>query len=203
MVTSVEEAVQAEHEGSDILVVQGAEAGGNCRTFDIQRHPRGANVGTFALVPQVADKVNLPIIAAGGIMDGRGLVAALALGAQGVQLGTRFLTALEAGTHPVYQQAILDSVETDTAITTAFSGRPARGIENAFMKMWHDSNTAALPFPIQNALTRDIRAAAAESGNAQFRSLWAGQGLRMLTSGENAADILQKIVRQAQGILGN
>lgn len=203
MVTSVEEAVQAEAEGSDVLVVQGAEAGGHRGTFDIQKHPQGANVGTFALVPQVADKVSVPIIAAGGIMDGRGLVAALALGAQGVQLGTRFLTSREAGTHPIYQQALLNSVETDTAITKAFSGRPARGVKNTFMDMWCESNVGALPFPIQNTLTREIRAAAAASGNSQYLSLWAGQGLRMLTTGESAADILHKIVSQAQVILGD
>jgi Dioxygenases related to 2-nitropropane dioxygenase len=102
MVTTVEEAIAAEQAGCDAIVAQGSEAGGHRGTFDLANRPLGANVGTMALVPQVADRVGIPVIAAGGLMDGRGLVASLALGAQGIQLGTRFLTALESGAHPAY-----------------------------------------------------------------------------------------------------
>lgn len=97
MVTTVHEAVEAERAGSDVIVAQGSDAGGHRGTFDIGLHPNGANIGTFSLVPQIADQVRVPVVAAGGVMDGRGLVAALALGASGVQLGTRFLTAAESG----------------------------------------------------------------------------------------------------------
>lgn len=98
MVTTVREALLAEEKGCDAVVAQGSEAGGHRGTFGVDVHPMGANIGTMALVPQIADRVSIPVIAAGGIMDGRGLAAALVLGAQGVQLGTRFLTSLEAGT---------------------------------------------------------------------------------------------------------
>jgi nitronate monooxygenase len=202
MATSVEEAVWAEAQGADVIVAQGGEAGGHRGTFDVRKHPLGCSVGTFALVPQVADRVRVPVVAAGGVMDGRGLVAALVLGAKGVQMGTRFLTSAESGAHPAYKQALLQSDETSTEITTAFSGRPARGVKNRFMQQWSESGTEPFPFPLQNALTREIRNAAAAQHNAQYMSLWAGQGQRMLTPGEPAAVIFRRIIREAQEILG-
>ncbi|WP_276352020.1 NAD(P)H-dependent flavin oxidoreductase [Cohnella caldifontis] len=201
MVTTVDEAEEAQRQGADLLVAQGAEAGGHRGTFDVGRYPGGANVGTFALVPQVVDRVRIPVIAAGGVMDGRGLAAALLLGAQGVQLGTRFLTSLEAGTAPAYREALKTSKETDTEVTTAFSGRPARGVDNAFMRMWRESGLAALPFPLQNALTREIRTAAAAQGRAEYLSLWSGQGLRQLGNGEPAGEIVRRIAAEAENAL--
>lgn len=202
MVTTVREALSAEQEGCDAIVAQGSEAGGHRGSFDMREHPMGANIGTFALVPQIVDQVKIPVIAAGGIMDGRGLVASLALGAQGVQMGTRFLTAIESGAHEIYKQALLDSTEESTVITKVFSGRPARGIRNSFIKQWDASGVEPLPFPTQNTATRDIRNAANSQSNLDYMSLWAGQGTRLLTSGQKAEDIVAETVRQALAILG-
>jgi nitronate monooxygenase len=201
MVTTVEEARYAEEQGADIIVAQGSDAGGHRGTFDIEKHPYGANIGTFSLVPQVVDSIRIPVVAAGGVMDGRGLVAALALGAQGVQIGTRFLTAAESGAHPVYQKALLESTEESTVITKAFSGRPARGIRNAFIEHVENSGVEPLPFPSQNTATGDIRRAAAAQNNPQYLSLWAGQATRLLTDGEHAEEIMKQIISQAREIV--
>ena len=201
MVTTVNEAIQAEQAGCDAIVAQGSEAGGHRGTFDIAEHPMGANIGVFALVPQIVDRVRIPVVAAGGVMDGRGLVAALVLGAQGVQMGTRFLTSFESGAHEAYKDALLASTEESTAITKAFSGRPARGIVNRFVKRWDASGVEPLPFPTQNTVTRDIRNAAAQRNQAEYMSLWAGQGTRMLTDRQKAEEIVAEIMRQANCIL--
>jgi nitronate monooxygenase len=201
MATTVQEALLAESAGCDAIVAQGGEAGGHRGTFDVRERRMGANVGTMALVPQIVDRVRVPVVAAGGIMDGRGLVAALALGAQGVQMGTRFLTAAEAGTHPAYREALLASDETSTELTRAFSGRPARGIRNEFMDRWEATGVEPLDFPIQNGMTRDVRNAAAAQNNPAFMSLWAGQGTRMLRSEQSARDIVAEIMRQAAALL--
>jgi len=200
MVTTVREALAAEAAGCDAVVAQGSEAGGHRGTFDVsgEAHRMGANIGTFALVPQVVDQVRIPVIAAGGIMDGRGLVAALALGAQGVQMGTRFLTATESGAHDAYKEALLASTEESTVVTRAFSGRPARGIRNAFIRRWDESGLEPLPFPSQNTATRDIRNAAASQRNADYMSLWAGQGTRLLRAGQSAEEIVAETIEQAQ-----
>jgi nitronate monooxygenase len=201
MVTTVNEAMMAEQAGCNAIVAQGSEAGGHRGTFDISNRPMGANIGTMALVPQIVDSVNVPVIAAGGIMDGRGLVAALALGAQGVQMGTRFLTSEESGAHHAYQLKLLASTEESTMITNAFSGRPARGVTNEFIQVWDAHGVEPLPFPTQNTATRDIRNAAAQQNNPEYMSLWAGQGLRMLTAGQSAAHIVQETIQQAKSIL--
>lgn len=201
MATSVNEALLAEQAGCDAIVAQGSEAGGHRGTFDVIKQPMGNNIGTLALVPQIVDQVNIPVIASGGIMDGRGLVAALVLGAQGVQMGTRFLTSIESGAHTSYQQKLLESTEESTTITTAFSGRPARGINNDFIEHWENIDMEPLPFPTQNTVTRDIRNAAAMQNNSNFMSLWAGQGLRMLTSGQRAGNIIEEIIQEARDIL--
>jgi nitronate monooxygenase len=171
--TTVDEARALERAGVDAVVAQGAEAGGHRGSFatDFER----AMVGTIALVPQVADAVRVPVVASGGIMDGRGVAAALMLGAAAVQMGTAFLTCDEAGVPEAYKAAIVSAREDGTRITRAFSGRPARGLVNRFMTEI-DAGGDILPFPLQNALTRPLRAAAARANRAEFLSLWAGQG---------------------------
>jgi nitronate monooxygenase len=201
MVTTVGEALLAEQSGSDAIVAQGSEAGGHRGTFDVSDNPMGANIGTFALVPQIVDQVKIPVIAAGGIMDGRGLIAALVLGAQGVQMGTRFLTAIESGAHDSYKQILIKSTEESTVLTKAFSGRPARGVLNKFIKQWDASGLDPLPFPTQNTVTRDIRNAAAKQSNADYMSLWAGQGTRLLTPEQSAEVIIKETILQAHSIL--
>jgi nitronate monooxygenase len=210
MITTVNEALQAEASGVDAVVAQGGEAGGHRGTFDItpswqgsKSSPMGAVIGTMALVPQVVDQLNIPVIAAGGIMDGRGLVAALALGAQGIQIGTRFLTAAESGAHPAYKKALIHSTEESTTITNVFSGRPARGIRNRFIDEMEASDVASLAYPVQNAATGDIRAKATAIGDTQYMSLWAGQGTRLLTDKKKSSDIIDDIIQQAKAILSN
>ncbi len=199
--TTVEEAMQAEQCGCDAVVAQGSEAGGHRGTFDTRTNPLGSNVGTMALVPQTVDHVGIPVIAAGGIMDGRGLIASLALGAQAIQMGTRFLPSAESGAHDVYKQALLHSTEDSTVITNAFSGRPARGIRNEFIRHWEATGIQPLSFPTQNTLTRDIRNASARQHNAEYMALWAGQGTRLLTDRQPAADIVREIMAAAEALL--
>ncbi|MDN7243252.1 nitronate monooxygenase family protein [Planococcus sp. N028] len=198
MATTVEEAKMAERTGVDAIVAQGSEAGGHRSTFSLDRHPYGAQIGTISLVPQMVDAVGIPVIAAGGIVDGRGLVASLVLGAQAVQIGTRFLSSKESAAHDVYKQALFASTEESTVITKSFSGRPARGIKNRFIEEFERAKVEPLPFPSQNTATKDIRAAAAKAGNPQFMSLWAGQTTRMLKSEMASADIVRAIMEEAE-----
>lgn len=201
MVTTVKEAILAESAGVDVIVAQGSEAGGHRSTFDIREYPQGANIGTFSIIPQVVANVNIPVVAAGGIMNGKGLVAALALGAQGVQMGTRFLGATESGIHPLYKKALFESTEDQTVITKNFSGRPARGINNKFIKEFDESGVKPLSFPVQNAATRAIRDEASKQGNIEYMSLWAGQGLRLMNEENNVATIMKKLLDEASEIL--
>ena len=192
--TTVAEAVALEQAGVDAVIAQGSEAGGHRGSFI--GDPAANLVGTMALVPQVADAVAVPVIASGGIMDGRGIAAALALGATAVQMGTVFLTSDEAGIPAAHKAAILSAREDQTRLTRAFSGRPARGIVNRFMEAVEDpaAADAVLPFPLQNALTRPLRTAAGKAGRAEFLSLWAGQGLRLAQrrpAGELVAELLR------------
>jgi nitronate monooxygenase len=190
--TTVEEAVAVERAGADAVVAQGSEAGGHRGSF-ASTFEEGM-VGSLALVPQVVDAVRIPVIASGGIMDGRGIAAALALGARAVQLGTAFLTCDESGVPEAYRAAILSAREEQTRITRAFSGRPARGIVNRFMTEVESKGgpDGILPFPFQNAMTRPLRAAAARQGRAEFLSLWAGQGLR-LARRQSAAALIERL----------
>lgn len=177
--TTVEEARALEAAGVDAVVAQGSEAGAHRGTFAADFD--AAMIGTLALVPQIVDAVTLPVIASGGIMDGRGIAAALALGASAVQMGTAFLTCEEAGIPEAHKAAICAAHEHQTRVTRAFSGRPARGIVNRFMQEVEraDPATAILPYPFQNALTRPLRTAAARQGREEYLSLWAGQGVRL------------------------
>ena len=201
MATTVAEAIEAQAAGVDAIVAQGSEAGGHRGSFSYERHPMGAQVGLMALVPQMVDAVSVPVIAAGGIVDGRGLVASLALGAQAVQVGTRFVGAKESGAHAAYKQAIFNSDEESTVITKSFSGRPARGIKNRFIEHFESTGTNALPFPSHNTVTKEIRGAAAKTGNPEFMSLWAGQSTRPLIREERAEDIVHSMMTQAQALV--
>lgn len=195
--TTVEEAVLLERAGVDAVVLQGSEAGGHRGTFATSFEQ--GMIGTLALVPQAADAVKVPVVASGGIMDGRGIAAALALGAAGVQMGTAFLTCAEAGVPEAYKDAILGAREHQTRVTRAFSGRQARGIVNRFMTEVDRPETAEaiLPFPLQNALTRPLREAAAKQGRAEFLSLWAGQGLR-LARRQTAAALVERLAAETE-----
>jgi nitronate monooxygenase len=198
--TTVDEAVALKNSGVDAIVAQGVEAGGHRGSF---AGDFGASmIGTISLVPQIVDAVGIPVIASGGIMDGRGVAAALALGAAAVQLGTAFLTCLESGIPECYKAAILGARESDITTIASFSGRPARGIANRFSREMQDAvgSGAVLPFPYQNSLTRPIRSAAAKKGDADFLSLWAGQGVRMARR-QTAAELITRIVSETELVL--
>ncbi|HKN65130.1 MAG TPA: nitronate monooxygenase [Gemmatimonadaceae bacterium] len=197
--TTVDEAVTLERSGVDALVAQGSEAGAHRATFGAAPF-EAALVGTMALVPAVVDAVRVPVIASGGIMDGRGIAAALALGAIAVQMGTAFLLADECGIPESYKNAIANARETDTRVTRAYSGRAARGIANRFMdEVEALGSTANLGYPVQNALTRPLRTEAAKWDRPEFLSLWAGQGLR-LARREPAASIVRRLVAETEAV---
>lgn len=198
--TTVNEAIELEAAGVDAIVIQGSEAGGHRGTF--LTNANHALIGTMALVPQVVDHVSVPVIASGGIMDGRGMIACLALGASAVQMGTAFVTCAESGAHKLYKESVLGSKEDATEITLAYSGKAARGIRTKFIQGMEDYIGDIPPYPVQNALTQDIRKAASKQNNLEFMSLWAGQGLRLAT--ERTADrIILETVQQGVEVLGN
>ena len=188
--TTVREAVALEQDGVDAVVAQGYEAGGHRGTFldDFDQ----SLIGTLALVPQVADAVSVPVIASGGIMDGRGIAAALALGAQAAQMGTAFLSTEESGICDAYKAVLPASRSEQSRITGLF--RPARGIANAFMRDMDANPSDILPYPLQNALTRPN--AGGRAGDIDVLSLWAGQGAPMARR-ESAAELARRLAETA------
>jgi nitronate monooxygenase len=219
MVTTVQEALDVVRNGTDIIVAQGAEAGGHRSTFNIPLEDETLPlIGTMTLVPQIVDALmriedkiqgekeqarNIPVVAAGGMADGRGLVAALALGAQGVMIGTRFLVASESAAFQAYQQRLLAAKESDTIITRAFSGRPARGLRNQFIDEYSKSGPQPLAWPFQALAADDIYAAAQKQNNADYFPLLAGQGVGFLKDNQkyNAERIIQELMTQANQTL--
>jgi nitronate monooxygenase len=197
--TTVEEAVINEERGVDIVVAQGSEAGGHRGTFlGSFQH---SMIGTFSLVPQMVDAVSIPVIAAGGIMDGRGVIAALALGAKGVQMGTAFITCKESGAGVSHKRAVLESSETQTVVTAAFSGKPARGIENRFTREMQKFESLLPPYPLQNALTKGLRKEAGNQGIPELMSLWSGQSPR-LSRDISTKDLVVSIVTEVEDTIG-
>lgn len=198
--TTVEEAVVLAERGADLVVAQGAEAGGHRSDFKVGPGGEVPLVGTIALVPQVVDAVDVPVVAAGGIADGRGLVAALALGAVGAQIGTRFLTARESGAHPAYRKQLLDADETDTVVTHVFTGRPARGLRNRLAEEYLRDGPEPLGWPLHGVAAGDIHAASRAAEHDEYSPLFAGQGLRMLKEGQGAAEIVAELVDEARAV---
>lgn len=195
--TTVDEAEALAALGVDAVCAQGGEAGGHRGTF-LGRF-EDALVGTLALVPQIARRVRLPVLAAGGIMDGRAIRAALTLGAVAAQLGTAFLLCPEAGTHPAHREALASPAAQRTVITRAFSGRAARGIRNRMTDAFE--RVAAAPFPQQQRLTAELRATAAAQRRVDLMQLWAGQGAP-LGRAMPAAELVDTLAREA-GLKGS
>jgi nitronate monooxygenase len=189
--TSLAEARHIETLGVDFIIAQGAEAGGHRGTFIGAAEE--SMIGTLALVRTLVRNCSVPIVAAGGIMDGAGIAAALALGACGVQMGTAFLPVAESGASEVHKRALFEHADAQTALTSAFSGRPARGIRNAFIRHAEASGMPLLPFPIQNKATGPLRAAAAKQSNPDYVSLWAGQAYT-LSRRMSTADLVRTLV---------
>ena len=185
--------------GADGICAQGSEAGGHRGNFlaDVEE----SLVGTLALAATVRAAVDLPVIAAGGIMDGRGVAAVLALGAEAAQMGTAFLLSDEAITSQPWRAAIAGAPDDPTRLTRAFTGRFARGIENRFMREMRTVERDVPAYPVQNRLTQPLRAAAARDGDAEMLSLWAGQAVRMAEPGR-AGDLLRRWWEEAREAAG-
>ena len=198
--TTVKEAIINEQQEMDMVIMQGSEAGGHRGAFSESFDD--SMIGTMSLVPQAADHVQIPVIAAGGIMDGRGVLAALTLGAQGVQMGTAFVTAIESGAKQQHIDAILNSTEDQTVVTSVFSGKPARGIHNAFIRDMKPHEGKLPDYPIMNTLTTGIRTEAAKQDRPEWIHLWSGQSPR-LSRNERVADLLADIVVQVEKIVEN
>ena len=178
--TSVREAVWLESRGCDAIIAQGVEAGGHRGMF--LETNSATQTGLFALLPQVTDAVSVPVIAAGGIADARGVVAALALGASGVQLGTAYLLCPEANVSSIYRQGLAQARDNTTVLTNLFSGRPARGILNRFLEESGPMSDAAPPFPYAATLIAPLRNASERAGLLDYMQMWAGQAARLAKS---------------------
>ncbi|NKJ47172.1 nitronate monooxygenase [Burkholderia sp. SG-MS1] len=172
--THVAEGVAWRDAGADAIAAQGAEAGAHRGTFIGAFED--ALIGTMALVPQLVDATALPVLAAGGIMDGRGIVAALALGAQAAMMGTAFLTCHESAIPQAWKTRVRTMSDTSTSVTRAITGRHARGIRNPLMQRLSETIERIAPYPVQNALTQELRQSAGSAQNADYLSLWSGQG---------------------------
>ncbi len=194
--TSVREARWLEERGADAIIVQGYEAGGHRGWF---LEPAGDTASTLTLVPRVVDAVSVPVIAAGGTTDGRGVAAALTLGAAGAQLGTAFVATVESAASAAYQQALVAASGDDTMTSRAFSGGEARTLTNDFasemssVDEWPD-------FPLMNSLTRPLRAASSERDLPDAISLWSGQGAGLVTEISTTGDVIDGIVTQCRSI---
>lgn len=193
--TTVAEAVALDGAGVDAIVATGAEAGGHRVSF--LRPAEQSLVGTFALVPQVVDAVGVPVIAAGGIADRRGVAAAFALGASGVQVGSAFLRTRQSAATDAHRRAIADAADTSTVLTRAMSGRLARGIPNRAMRTLETGGVIA-PFPAQNWLTGQFRAEAGRRGDGELVSLWAGQAAGLAVR-DDAAEVFAELAAGLPG----
>jgi nitronate monooxygenase len=201
--TTVEEACWLEDRGADAVIAQGAEAGGHRGTFlagDLNR-AMASQAGTLALVPQIADAVSVPVIAAGGIADGRGITAAFALGASGVQMGTAFLGCPEAATSPLHRDALRRARDDETLLTNVFTGRPARVIATRVPRELGPLSDAAPDFPLPMGELPLLRAKAEQQGRRDFTPLWSGQAAALGREMPAKALVL-RLVEEAIGRFG-
>ncbi|MCU1734732.1 MULTISPECIES: NAD(P)H-dependent flavin oxidoreductase [unclassified Pseudomonas] len=197
--TTVAEALWLEQHGCDAIIAMGFEAGGHRGMF--LSDDLNSQVGTLALVPQIADAVRLPVIAAGGIGDARGIAAAFTLGASAVQLGTAYLFCPEAKISPAHRRALHTAQESDTALTNLFTGRPARGISTRIMRELGPINALAPAFPLAGGALAPIRAISEPQGNSDFSNLWSGQALRLGVE-LPAEQLTRKLADEALALIG-
>jgi nitronate monooxygenase len=198
--TTVAEARWLEAHGADAIIAQGYEAGGHRGIFLHDPAEIASQAGTFALVPQIVDAVSCPVIAAGGITDARGIVAALALGASAVQIGTAYLFTPEANVPPLHRAALAGATDEGTALTNLFTGRPARGLLNRLMREVGPMSADAPEFPLAGTALAPLKAAAEAKGLADFTSLWSGQAAA-LGRALPAGDLTRALVAETQARL--
>lgn len=196
--TTVAEARQLANAGVDAIIAQGWEAGGHRGTFEVSFEDFG--VGTMALVPQVVDAVDVPVIAAGGIADGRGIAAALVLGASGVQLGTAFLSCPEADIDARYREALRNATEDGTRLTRAFSGRPARARNNRYIEAMAEKRVRLPDFPTMYSFSGPLESTSRDTGKSGFEFFLWGQGAPMNRE-LPAAELMERLVEEAQTAL--
>lgn len=196
--TTVEEAVALQDAGVDAVAASGFEAGGHRGSF--LRAAEDSLTGTFSLVPQIAAAVEVPVIAAGGIADARGVIAALALGAEGVQMGTAFLTCEESGSSPLHRETLLRG-DVHTALTKGFTGRLARGIRNRLMEELNRPGTEILQYPLQRGLVRNLSVAAEAAGRSDLLPMWAGQSANLSICTDVSA-FLTSLIEEVSAIAG-
>jgi len=202
MVATVDDARTVAGSGVDALVVQGHEAGGHRSTWVKRPSPQHADVGTMALVPQVVRAVGTPVIAAGGIVNGTGVMAALALGAKGALLGTRFVATRESQAADFYKAALLERDGDSTVVTDAFTGLYARVLRNRFTEEYAASGAPVLPAAyVQSRWARDIFEAARARQDGEHFPMWAGQGVGMVKDLPRAADVVRTVVEEARAVL--
>jgi nitronate monooxygenase len=196
--TTVAEARWLESHGADVVIAQGREAGGHRAMFlsaDVDAQP-----GLFALMPQVRDAVRVPVVAAGGISDGRGIAAAFALGAGAVQIGTAYLRTPQATITPIHRAALANARDDATRLTNVFTGRPARGLVNRFVAEVGPLSKDAPPFPLAAAAAAPLRAAAEKRGSGDFSPLWAGESAA-LTREEDAEALTRRLWADARAVM--
>jgi nitronate monooxygenase len=196
--TTVSEAILLEAVGIDAIIAQGAEAGGHRGTF--QGDYQQAMVGTLALVPRVVDAVSVPVIAAGGIMDARGIVACLALGASAVQLGTAFLGCPEATVTSAWRDALDEAEAETTLVTQVLSGKPARSLRTRYIDELEAIDEPLLPYPAPYSISRVLRKEAAKRGDTRFTAMWAGQGVGLFKR-QSAAELISQLVLDTQELI--
>jgi nitronate monooxygenase len=197
--TTVEEARAAEAAGADAIIAQGMEAGGHRGAFDAER-AEAQLVGLIALVPQVADAVSIPVIATGGIAEGRGVAAALILGASAVMIGTGFLRARESNVHPAYADRLGKTEAHDPRLTRAFTGRAGRAIGNDYLRASSESGVGPLPYPLQRGFTRAMREYAIQTGDVERMQMWSGQAAKFAQT-RPAGEIVQELWADASQLL--
>lgn len=195
--TTVEEALHLESVGVDAVIAQGSEAGGHRGTF-IGDY-RNALIGTLSLVPQVVDAIKVPVIAAGGIMDARGIVACRALGASAVQMGTAFLGCPESGIPELWREHLKNASASKPTVTTAMSGKPARGLRNRYITEVEALDEDLLPYPLQYSISGPIRQKALGQDNPDFHAMWSGQGVGLLKE-MSASDLLDQLIRETEAL---
>jgi nitronate monooxygenase len=200
-VTTASEAKEAEHAGADAIIAQGMEAGGHRSAFDVTQ-AEARMVGLFSLIPSVADAVKIPVVATGGVADGRAIAAALLLGASAVQIGTAFLRCPEAKIPSAWADAIGKAAPEDTVITRTLTGRPARSIATEYVRAaMSPAAPPPAPYPVQRGLTQPMREAAAQANDASRMQAWAGQSAR-LARAESAGEVVQRLWHETQALLG-